>query len=91
MVVTLSKIAALCLVIVYTSISVFMAGFVAIPGMMILLVPPLGLIWFAEDLGEFTGYVGKGGTVDRSSPEYLIAAFGWLVLLGLPIYMYCYS
>lgn len=86
--ITLSKIAALCLVIVYTSISVFMAGFVAIPGMMILLVPPLGLIWFAEDLSEFTGYVGKGGTIDQSSPEFLIAAFGWLVLLGLPIYMY---
>ena len=88
MVITLSKIVALCLVIVYTAISVFMAGFAAIPGMMILLIPPLGLIWFAEALSEMTGYVGKGGTINQSSPEFLIAAFGWLVLIGLPIYVY---
>ena len=88
MVITVSKIVALCLALIYTAIAVAMTGFAAIPGMMILLVPPLGLIWFAEDLSEFTGYVGKGGTIDQSSPEFLIAAFGWLVLIGLPIYMF---
>ena len=91
MVITLSKIVALCLALIYSGIAIAMSGFAVIPGMMILLIPPLGLIWFAEDLSEMTGYVGKGGTIDQSSPEFLIAAFGWLVLIGLPIYMYCYS
>jgi hypothetical protein len=86
MAVTFSKIFALCLVLIYTGIAVAVSGPAAIPGMMILLVPPLGLICFAEELSEFTGYVGKGGAIDQSLPEFLIAAFGWLVLLGLPIY-----
>ncbi|MCS7468613.1 hypothetical protein NZK35_18320 [Stieleria sp. ICT_E10.1] len=59
--ITVSKIVALCLALLYTAIAVAMTGLAAIPGMMILLAPPLGLIWFSEDLSEFTGYVGKGG------------------------------
>ncbi|MCS7470907.1 hypothetical protein NZK35_29995 [Stieleria sp. ICT_E10.1] len=86
--ITISKIVALSLAVIYTAIAVAMAGPAAIPGMLILLVPPLGLIWFADELSEFTGYVGKGGTIDQSSPEFLIAAFGWLVLFGLPIYLF---
>ena len=31
----------------------------------IVLLVPLGLIWFPEELGGFTGYVSRGGTIDR--------------------------
>jgi hypothetical protein len=44
---------------------------------------PLTLIWFPEFLGSMTGW----GTwpVTRPSPPWLVAALGWLLLLGLPM------
>ena len=44
---------------------------------------PLALIWFPEFLGSLTGW----GTwrVNRPSPPWLVAALGWLLLLGVPV------
>lgn len=46
---------------------------------------PLGLIWFSEALGEFTGNIGRGGIVDVRSPSWMIAGIGWLILVGIPL------
>ena len=45
---------------------------------------PLALIWFPEFLGSLTGW-GTRAPVDQSSPPRLVAAAGWLLLLGLPV------
>jgi hypothetical protein len=45
---------------------------------------PLALIWFPEFLGGLTGW-GTRAPVDRPSPPKLVAAAGWLMLLGLPV------
>jgi hypothetical protein len=50
---------------------------------MLALMLPLALIWFPEQLGSFTGYVGRGGSIDTETPGWLVAGFGWLLLLGL--------
>jgi hypothetical protein len=44
---------------------------------------PLALIWFPEFLGGLTGW-GTRAPVDQPSPPRLVAAAGWLLLLGLP-------
>jgi len=45
---------------------------------------PLGLIWFPEELGSFTGYVSRGGYIDTETPPILVSAIGWLILLAIP-------
>jgi hypothetical protein len=45
---------------------------------------PLALIWFPEFLGGLTGW-GTRASVDQPSPPLLVAALGWLLLLGLPV------
>ena len=45
---------------------------------------PLALIWFPEFLGSLTGW-GARPPVDQPSPPRLVAAAGWLLLLGLPV------
>jgi hypothetical protein len=52
------------------------------------LLLPLALIWFPEQLGSFTGYVGRGGNIDTPTPSVLISAVGWFILIGLPVVMY---
>jgi hypothetical protein len=57
-----------------------------VPVAVVLLVP-LGLIWFPEEIGSFTGYVSRGGTIDSETPPFLVSFMGWLflVLIGVPI------
>jgi len=49
----------------------------------------LPFIWFADLFGEWIGPFPMPGwgsgrhTVDRESPAWLIALFGWLILLGV--------
>ena len=91
MMITVDKLVAFGLVLVYSLIGLVTGGFVMLPGLAISLLPPLTLIWFADELGDFTGYVGRGGVVDQTSPPFLIAGFGWIVLIGMPIYVLFFS
>ena len=49
------------------------------------LLLPLSLIWFPDEFGDFTGYVGRGGNIRTKSPGYLISAAGWFFLIGWPV------
>ena len=57
-----------------------------VPVAVVLLVP-LGLIWFPEEIGSFTGYVSRGSTIDTETPPFIVSGLGWLllVLVGIPI------
>ncbi|MDV6034720.1 MAG: hypothetical protein F9B45_32435 [Phycisphaera sp. RhM] len=85
---TVPKIMALTFAAIYVAVSTVIGGFPAAVTCAILQLPAIGLICFADGLSDFTGYVGKGGTVDQSSPEFLIAGFGWILLIGLPCFVY---
>jgi hypothetical protein len=54
----------------------------------IILLIPLSLIWFPEEIGSFTGYVGRGGNVDTETPPIMVAMMGWFFLVGLPFFIY---
>jgi hypothetical protein len=53
------------------------------------LIIPLGLIWFCDILGAYVGPVDRGGFVNVETPGWMIAAFGWLLLLA-PIAWFIY-
>ena len=55
------------------------------------LMIPLGLIWFAEELGAMTGYIGRGGLIDNESPTWMVSLFGWAILVGIPIYAFFFA
>jgi hypothetical protein len=42
----------------------------------------LALIWFGDELGEFTGMTGRG-YITKTSPGWLVKLFGWVLLVGL--------
>ena len=48
---------------------------------------PLALIWFAEPLGDYTGFMGRG-YVSRPTPAIFVSIIGWLILLGYPLLPY---
>jgi hypothetical protein len=48
----------------------------------------LALIWFPEEVGSFTGYIGRGGDVDCETPPLLVSIAGWFFLVGLPILLW---
>jgi len=50
-------------------------------GAFLLALPGLLLIWFREELSEKTGFA-RG--IFRPAHPGLVAAFGWLFLVGLP-------
>ena len=45
---------------------------------------PLALIWFPEPIGSATGYIGHG-VVGVETPPFLVAAMGWVFLIGIPL------
>ena len=50
---------------------------------------PLALIWFPDQIGEATGYfAGHLMRVDTPTPPILISIMGWLFLVGLPVLIY---
>lgn len=51
------------------------------------LVFPLACIWFGEQLGNYTGFV-RGHYVSTPTPGWLVAAGGWLMLVGAPLIAY---
>ena len=45
----------------------------------------LPLIWFPEELGSFTGYVGRGSNINLETSPILVSIAGWFFLVGLPL------
>jgi len=45
----------------------------------------LALIWFGDELGEYTGLM-RGSLVTAQSPGSLVRFFGWLFLIGPLLY-----
>lgn len=55
----------------------------------IVLLLPLALIWFPDQMGDATGYLaGHMMRVDTPTPPILISIMGWLFLVGLPVLFY---
>jgi len=48
----------------------------------------LCLIWFGDQMGSFTGYIGRGGNIDVETPGWLVCTFGWILLIGIPLLLF---
>lgn len=88
--ITIGKILALLIALGYAIGMVVHAGGVTVDvvkGSIVLLLP-LALIWFPDELGSMTGYVGRGGNINTETPSILVSIAGWFFLVGLPVLMY---
>jgi uncharacterized membrane protein YoaT (DUF817 family) len=89
-----SKIAAVLIAIAYLVIAVVNANGISREdrlGLMCLataLLVPLALIWFPDDIGSFTGSIGRGGQIDAETPPALVSFMGWFLLVGFPVILY---
>jgi hypothetical protein len=54
-----------------------------------LLLLPLALIWFGDELGDYTGPVPRG-YVDQKTPGCVLKFFGWGLLL-VPAVLFVYN
>ena len=88
--ITIGKIIGLLIAIGYTVAMIARAGGITLQvfkGCVVLLLP-LALIWFPDELGSLTGYVGRGGNINTETPPILVSMAGWFFLVGLPALMY---
>lgn len=88
--ITIGKILALLIALGYVVAMLVHDGGVTFGGVKVCvaLLLPLTLIWFPDELGSFTGYVGRGGNIDTETPPILVSIAGWFFLVGLPVLVY---
>jgi len=82
------KIVAVVIALGYlVTIVIHEQAFTPIVPVAVVLLVPLGLIWFPEEIGSYTGYFSRGSTIDTETPSFLVSLLGWLflVLMGVPI------
>jgi len=78
-----SRALSLLVAAAYVAVCVWQDGAKDLPPFLVLLLP-LALIWFPEQIGSMTGYFGVGhGSITAESPPLLVAFVGWVFLLGI--------
>lgn len=88
----LGKIISLIIALGYlVVVMVKVGGLESFLSWLLLVILPLALIWFSDEMGNYTGPTGGAGLrPDYSSPGCLVRFFGWLLLLA-PIFYVFYS
>ncbi len=81
--VTTGRIVSLVIAPGYAAFAVWHSGVAGLKWSATLLLP-LSLIWFSEEIGGLTGYY-KSGYVNVQTPPVIVAALGWLLLVGVPV------
>jgi len=88
----ISRILSGIVAIIYLAIAYGGGGGAGVIKCAMFLILPLACIWFSEEMGSFTGVMGRS-YIDTQSPGCLVAFGGWLVLM-LPVIagiIYCFS
>jgi len=87
--VTTGKILALLVALVYAVLVTIGAGGLTaeIVKSCLVLLFPLALIWFPEEIGSLTGYFGSG-YVNVQTPAIMVSIMGWFFLVGLPLLIF---
>jgi hypothetical protein len=85
--VTIGKILSLLVAIGYTVLAIKAGGMYGLKCSTVLLFP-LVLIWFPEDIGSLTGYF-RSGYVNVQTPAIIVSFIGWFFLVGFPVLIYC--
>jgi hypothetical protein len=79
-----SRAASLLVAVFYLSLLISQGGVHGLLMGLVLLLP-LGLIWFPEQAGNAMGFIGRAGWVSAESPPWLVSFMGWFFLIGFPV------
>lgn len=61
----------------------------AIFALLLVLLVSLAMIWFPKELNDLSfGGWHKGMQIDQKTPEFMIAGFGWIVLVATLVAVY---
>lgn len=82
---TKSRIASGLLALVYLALAVIFGGLEATLKCALFLLLPLACIWYADEMGSFTGTM-RGQHIGSETPGCFVALGGWLILL-LPVFL----
>ena len=86
--VTIGKLLSLIIALVYVVLLIVnQSAKAAFEGSAVLLLP-LALIWFPDELGTMMGYVGGSGNINTETPPILVSIMGWFLLVGMPLILY---
>jgi hypothetical protein len=85
--ITIGKILSLLIAIGFAVFAFRAGGLNGVKCSAVLLFP-LVLIWFSEQIGSLTGYF-KSGYVNVQTPAVIVSFVGWLFLVGLPVILFC--
>jgi hypothetical protein len=76
-----SKVAAVVIALCYSvAVAIHEWALAPMAAIAVMLIVPLGLIWFPEEIGSISGYIGKGQTISETPPG-LVSFMGWLILI----------
>jgi hypothetical protein len=87
MAITIPKILSLVIALVYIALIIVNLGAKTAFSACIVLLLPLALIWFPDELGSMMGYVGRGN-IDTETPSIVVSILGWFFLIGMPLILY---
>ena len=79
-----SRIASLLIAVFYLSLLISQEGVHGLLMGLVLLLP-LGLIWFPEQVGNAMGFIGRDSRVRFETPPFLVSFMGWFFLIGFPV------
>ena len=84
-----SRIISLAIAVVYVVIAIIDRGRLSSEVLLVVIAVgfPLALIWFPYVFGNYIGPV-RGGYIDTPTPAFLVAAAGWVFLIGIPVLMW---
>jgi hypothetical protein len=85
--VSIGKILSLLVAIGFAVLAFKAAGLYGVKCAAVLLFP-LVMIWFPEEIGSLAGYF-KSGYVNVQTPAVIVSFIGWFFLVGLPVILYC--
>ena len=80
---TISKLLSTLLALAYIGVAQFAGGGGETLKRVGCLLLPMACIWFSDELGDYSGNLMLGGPM-TCTPGFLVAAFGWLLLM-LPL------
>jgi hypothetical protein len=87
--ITIGKIISLMIALGYIAANIIHFGFTRVAlAIAIALLMPLALIWFPEEIGGFTGFVGHGRYIDEETPPFMVTIIGWFFLVDMPAILY---
>lgn len=80
-----AKIAAVLIALVYVIAIIIQEHGISLglAASCVLLLIPLALIWFPDELGSYVGPVGRGETIDTETPPTLLSFMGGFFSLGI--------